>query len=119
MKSANTNAADADQSADAGPGMRLKQLRLAQGLSLRGLAERSGVTVGAVSQIENGKTSPSVSTSKKLVAALGTTLGEFFSEDQSEPREHFVYRAAQSVNVTAGPGFQYLGLPGAATERAL
>ena len=72
-----TNPEDQDLSdADFEVGQRLRDLRATRGLSLRALAEASGVTASALSQIENGKNSPSVSTLKKILTALGTTLGE-------------------------------------------
>ena len=40
-------------------GNRLRELRRQQGLSLRALAEKSGLSANTLSLIENGKTSPS------------------------------------------------------------
>lgn len=98
----------------------LRQLRESRGLSLRALATLAGVTPAALSQIENGKNSPSVSTLKKVLSALGTTLGEFFSA-QERPSDggSFVYRSGQLVDLSTGQGLKYLGLPGPATGRAL
>jgi transcriptional regulator with XRE-family HTH domain len=56
-------------------GIRLRALRTASGLSLRALADASGVTASALSQIENGKNSPSVSTLKKILATYLTLPG--------------------------------------------
>lgn len=106
--------------AEAELGPRLKALRLRQGFSLRALAERAGVTFGAVSQIENERSSPSVSTLKRILAALDTTLGEFFALQEAAPREPgFVYRSSGLVNLVAGSGMKYLSLPGQARDRAL
>ncbi|MCK6472791.1 MAG: helix-turn-helix domain-containing protein [Planctomycetes bacterium] len=105
--------------ADHPVGSRLRDLRASRGLSLRALAERAGVTAGALSQIENGHTSPSVSTLKKLLAALGTTLGAFFAEDAASEPGRFIYRKAELVNVASGNGLRFLALPGPAGERQL
>ncbi|MBI3830278.1 MAG: cupin domain-containing protein [Planctomycetes bacterium] len=98
----------------------LRQLRESRGLSLRALATLAGVTPAALSQIENGKNSPSVSTLKKVLSALGTTLGEFFSaQERPGDGESFVYRSGQLVDLSTGQGLKFLGLPGPAPGRAL
>jgi transcriptional regulator with XRE-family HTH domain len=108
-----------DGHSDVEIGDRLRELRTARGLSLRALAEGSGVTASALSQIENGKNSPSVSTLKKVLAALGTTLGEFFAGERDVQGSAFVFPASRMINVASGAGLQYLGLPGPTTGRAL
>ncbi len=60
-------------------GQRLKHLREEQNISMRGLAAKSGLSANALSMIERGKTSPSVSTLYKLSDALGVPITEFFS----------------------------------------
>lgn len=109
----------ANLGSDVEVGARLRELRAARGLSLRALAEASGVTASALSQIENGKNSPSVSTLKKILAALGTTLGEFFAADAENGGSAFVFGASQLVNVGSGAGLKYLSLPGRGTARTL
>jgi transcriptional regulator with XRE-family HTH domain len=100
-------------------GARLRELRTSRGLSLRALAESSGVTASALSQIENDKNSPSVSTLKKILGALGTTLGEFFAHEEPVEESGFVFKAVQMVNVASGRGLEYLSLPGTGAGRAL
>jgi transcriptional regulator with XRE-family HTH domain len=66
----------------------LNALRRRAGLSIRQLAGRSGVSAGMISFIERGKTSPSLATLQKILHALDTDLGTFFSggrEDQAGP----------------------------------
>jgi transcriptional regulator with XRE-family HTH domain len=105
---------------DATLGPRLRALRTRLGLSLRGLAVRAGVTFGAVSQIENGHSSPSVATLKKILAALDTTLGAFFASSGDEPKHSgFVHRAGDLVNVTRGSGIKFLTLPGQTRDRTV
>jgi transcriptional regulator with XRE-family HTH domain len=79
-------------------GSRLRQLREAQGLSMRGLAARSGLSANALSMIERGKTSPSVSTLYKLADALGLPITAFFSQP-SERMDVVFVRAEQRVRV--------------------
>ena len=62
-------------------GRQLRKLRTQSGLSLRALAENSGLNVNTLSLIENGKTSPSVSTLQQLAAALNVPITTFFETD--------------------------------------
>jgi transcriptional regulator with XRE-family HTH domain len=67
-------------------GQRLKDLREMRHISIRSLATKSGLSANALSMIERGKTSPSVSTLYKLADGLGVPITEFFgsaSEKQS------------------------------------
>jgi len=63
-------------------GARLRMLRAGAGLSIRALAEKSGLNVNTLSLIENGKTSPSVSTLQQLAGGLGVPVTEFFVTEQ-------------------------------------
>jgi transcriptional regulator with XRE-family HTH domain len=60
-------------------GTRLRQLREARGVSIRTLATMSGLSANALSMIERGKTSPSVSTLYRLAAALENPITDFFA----------------------------------------
>lgn len=55
-------------------GSKLRTIRLAQGKSLRSVATGVGISPSLLSQVENAKTSPSVSTLYALVSYLGVTL---------------------------------------------
>ena len=65
-------------------GAALRQLRARQHLSLRTLAERTGFSPSFLSQVENGQSSPSLSSFEKITAALGVTLAEFFQSIQPQ-----------------------------------
>src|SRR5688572_2435930 len=95
---------------DVGGRMRLQ--RLSRGLSVRALARHAGITAGALSQIENGRSSPTVSTLKKLLGAMGLTLGEF-SEQEGEGKDagRFVFRSSSLINIAPGRGLRYLSIP--------
>jgi transcriptional regulator with XRE-family HTH domain len=62
-------------------GRNLRDLRGEQGLSIRSLAEMSGLNVNTLSLIENGKSSPSVSTLQQLASALIVPITAFFETD--------------------------------------
>ncbi len=59
----------------------LKRLREEKGISLRQLAARSGLSPNALSTIERGRVSPSVSTLYKLADALGVPITAFFAPE--------------------------------------
>jgi len=73
-------------------GVSLRQLRIDKGLSIRSLANLSGLSANAISMIERNKTSPSVSTLYKLSEALGVPVTKFF--DTSSARTSIVFRKA-------------------------
>jgi transcriptional regulator with XRE-family HTH domain len=56
----------------------LRGLRIQRGLTLRLLADQSGLNVNTLSMIENGKTSPSVATLQILASALDSPITAFF-----------------------------------------
>lgn len=71
-------------------GSRLRELREEQKISMRGLATKSGLSANALSMIERGKTSPSVSTLYKLSDALGVDITAFFGDPQQRQPIVFV-----------------------------
>ncbi len=64
-------------------GRKLRELRNGKGLSLRALADLSGLNVNTLSLVENGKSSPSVSTLQQLALALDVPIATFFESDPS------------------------------------
>ena len=73
-------------------GCRQRELRVARGLSIRTLAEQSGLNVNTLSMIENNKTSPSVSTLQQVATALNVPITAFFQTDI--PKNNISYRKA-------------------------
>jgi transcriptional regulator with XRE-family HTH domain len=70
-------------------GRKLRELRNRKGLSLRALADRSGLNVNTLSLVENGKSSPSVSTLQQLAFALEVPIASFFESEPVEKRVVF------------------------------
>ena len=66
-------------------GDRLREARVSRGLSLRGLAERLGVSPSLISQVETGRAKPSVSTLYAIVTELGISLDELVYPDAKRP----------------------------------
>jgi transcriptional regulator with XRE-family HTH domain len=73
-------------------GDRLKELRQERGRSMRALARLSGLSTNALSMIERGRTSPSVSTLYKLAEALEVPITAFFRTEP--PKQQVVYLKA-------------------------
>lgn len=65
-------------------GLKIKELRLKNQLTQEELADRCELTKGYISQLENDLTSPSISTLKDILDALGTSLADFFGQDDDE-----------------------------------
>ena len=72
---------------------RVREIRKERGFSLRVLSEISGLNVNTLSLIENGKTSPSVSTLTQLSAALKVPISIFFTADRVE--KQIVFTSAE------------------------
>ncbi|MFJ8713982.1 helix-turn-helix domain-containing protein [Streptomyces violaceus] len=66
-------------------GARIRQARLERGTSLRALAREIGVSASLVSQIETGKSQPSVSTLYAITTALGISVESLFDARASSP----------------------------------
>ncbi|MFT4040694.1 MAG: helix-turn-helix transcriptional regulator [Thermomicrobiales bacterium] len=64
-------------------GAQLRRWRLARTMSVRGLAEKSGVNHSAISEIERGRRSPHPSTIGKLADALGIDPKELVKVEQA------------------------------------
>ena len=71
-------------------GQTIKELRSKRGLTLEELAERSDCTPGFVSQLENTKAAPSLTTLYAIAGALGVNVIDFFPSaiDPSKVTRH-------------------------------
>lgn len=67
-------------------GSKIKELRMKNGLTQEELADRSELSKGFISQLENDVTSPSISTLEDILQCLGMTLSEFFAEVPQPPQ---------------------------------
>jgi transcriptional regulator with XRE-family HTH domain len=65
-------------------GPRIRALRDAMGLSLRDLADRSGVSAPMLSQVERGETSPTLAVAVKIAAGLELTLSQLLRLDEGQ-----------------------------------
>ena len=78
-------------------GASLRSVRRGRGLTLRQVAEASGVTESFLSQVERDIASPSIATLRRLAGALGTSIGVIL--DQAGPHGQLV-RASERRVVT-------------------
>ncbi len=81
-------------------GARLKAMRVGGGLSQRQLAERAGVPHAQISILEQNKSSPSVSTLRKILGGLGVSLADFFEPERPAPEGPF-FGGADLVDLTS------------------
>ena len=71
-------------------GERLRELREARKMSMRALAQASGLSANALSMIERGLTSPSVSTLYKLADGMSIPVTAFFGAEEKRQQVIFV-----------------------------
>lgn len=79
-------------------GTRLMQLRERQGVSLRELSRRAGLSASSLSAVEKGRSSPTLATLQRILQALGTGIGEFFTTPAA-PQAEPVFRAGKMAIV--------------------
>src|SRR5438067_1437885 len=63
-------------------GGRIRAERRLAGLSVRGLATRTGVSPSLISQIERGRATPSVATLWAIATELGLSIADLFADGQ-------------------------------------
>jgi transcriptional regulator with XRE-family HTH domain len=91
-------------------GQQLRSMRKARRLSIRSLAEISGLSVNTLSLIENGKTSPSVNTLSQLAQSLNVPIPAFFeikhkrqiAYQKAGERKQIVFAQGQLENLSEG-----------------
>jgi transcriptional regulator with XRE-family HTH domain len=74
---------------------RVRGLRVARGLTLDDLAQRSGVSRSAISLIERAECSPTANLLDKLAASLGVSLADLFTEEATDASAPIARRADQ------------------------
>ena len=84
-------------------GLRLRQLRLGQKLSLAEVASAVGISVGFLSAIERSHMSASVGTLRKLARYYKLNILDFFDPSHANP---YRVRPSERKRLDAGPGVQ-------------
>lgn len=108
---------------DATVGRRIRQLRRERGLQLEAMAARTGLSIGYLSQIERGLSSPSLRALAALTELFGVSLGELFGALVSPgAQDAVVVREADRPTLAlwrAGIYKQILAKPGAGSRISL
>ncbi len=63
-------------------GLRLKQYRIAKGFTIYKLSKETGISQNHISAIENDKRQPTIDTLERMIAPLGISLSELFSQNE-------------------------------------
>ena len=93
-------------------GKRLKEVRRQKEMTLKEVAQSSGMSPTHISEIERGKTSPTVGALRKIAGALGKDTA-FFVEDLPLPRVSVVKKEDRETVLLRGDGDAFV------TARAL
>jgi transcriptional regulator with XRE-family HTH domain len=87
-------------------GHALQLLRARRGLSIRALAEKSGLAANTLSLIQNNKISPSVATLQSLASALEVPVTAFF--ENGSPKSRIAYiKASQRTGAAFAHGLPH------------
>ena len=81
----------------------IRRLRLAKSMTLQGLADASGVSVGMLSQIERDRANPSLRVLSQVRDALGASISALFEESDAPPADPaFVCRVTARPQLELG-----------------
>lgn len=89
-------------------GVRIRQIRNRHGLSMRALANGAGLSTNAISKIERGVSSPTVSSLQSIASALNVSMVDFFQEQESD-KVIFTPREARQRSYLEGAVLESLG----------
>ncbi|VDC33925.1 helix-turn-helix domain-containing protein [Pseudogemmobacter humi] len=84
---------ESDAASPAAIGSEIRDLRKAKRLTIKALSEATGISIGHLSEIERGISSPSIKALHDIARALGVTIGWFLhnaEESESAERRHIV-----------------------------
>jgi transcriptional regulator with XRE-family HTH domain len=88
-------------------GARVRSLREGMNLSLRDLAERSGVSAPMLSQVERGETSPTLQTAHRIAAGLELRLSQLLRLDEEGTVSIVRAGERRGGGVAGGAGHSY------------
>lgn len=102
-----------DKALEAAIGAQVRATRLSLGVTLADLAKTAAISVGMLSKIENGQTSPSLSTLQALASALNVPIATFFAKFD-EKRDATFVKAGEGLTIerrgsSKGHLYQLLG----------
>jgi transcriptional regulator with XRE-family HTH domain len=102
-------------------GPRIRALREGMALSLRDLADRSGVSAPMLSQVERGETSPTLTVATRIASGLELSLSQLLRLDEGEAVSVVRAGARRSGGDAHGHSYEVLTppLPGQRAEVSL
>ena len=86
--------------ADLAVGRRLRSLRQERGLSLKSVAALTGLSIGYLSQVERGLSSPSLRALTQVADLFGVGLGALFGPPEQAAANGIVTRAGERAALT-------------------
>ena len=98
-------------------GARLREARRQAGLSLRELARQLSVSPSFLSQMENGKSQPSVATLYSIAQVLGVSIDEVFHTDSAPATELAATGTSVAVAAASPVSRSAMASPAEAFER--
>ena len=113
MKQQDPSRVIAENALELAIGRQVRTFRQQQGMTVTDLAKQSGLSPGMLSKVENGMTSPSLSTMRSLADALNVPVTALFRMYE-ETREATFVAAGTGLNIErqgtrAGHQYQLLG----------
>lgn len=96
-------------------GLKLRESRKRMGLTLEDVSQKTGFTKSFISQIENGKNSPSIASLKKICHSLGTSVSELFESERKVV--HILHQ--EDYQVLAHNGIKFTFMAANFTNRKL
>jgi transcriptional regulator with XRE-family HTH domain len=112
MKQATDGRRNGQVAADLAVGQRLRALRYERGLSLKAVAGGAGLSIGYLSQVERGLSSPSLRVLTQVADLLGVGLAALFGGQEGPEADGIVTRAGERAALTL---FLMQLAPGAST----
>nr|WP_246775391.1 cupin domain-containing protein [Methylobacterium aquaticum] len=91
---------DGPMAADLAVGRRLRALRQERGLSLKAVAALTGLSIGYLSQVERGLSSPSLRALTQVADLFGVGLGALFGAPEGAAADGIVTRAGERAALT-------------------
>src|SRR5699024_3347344 len=67
-------------------GKKIKEVRLEKGMTLKNVSEKTGLSIGLLSQIERDKSTVTIQALSKIAVALEVSRSYFFEDDNGKER---------------------------------
>ena len=96
-------------------GARIKRIRKARGLTLKDIEARSQVSATHISEIERGKTSPTIGALARIATALGKDTAFFLERQNLEDVSKIKYEDRMKIPLKQAEGYYQpltMGIPG-------